>query len=412
MLTDIAVVGAGAAGLIASIMARRAEPDKKVVLFDAREKIGTKILISGGTRCNVTNRRVQPGDYQGGTAHYIKHVLEAFTPAQTILFFEQLGVELVLEPSGKYFPSTNSGKTVLEALLRELTQAGVQLKAGIKIEQIKSNSGSFLLKTSEGEYKAKRVILATGGLSYPQTGSDGTGLAIAAELGHSIVFTTPALTPLLSADEQWTSLSGVSLESAVSFYRCGKKEASATGALLFTHFGFSGPAALDISRHVARCSAADRPEVFADFIPGFDDESVIVAFQKNSRSNLSLKHFLTDQFGLPVRFVEVFMTKNALDPMAVASRLSRSDRNKLVQLLRRSPLAVTGVIGYKKAEVTAGGIDLKEVMVATMGSRIEPGLFFAGEILDADGRIGGFNFQWAWSTGAIAGKAAAESLRP
>ena len=197
---DLAVLGAGAAGLMTAVQAKRANPAPLVVLFDSRRKIGAKILISGGTRCNVTNRGVTAADYCGGPRHFIRHVFEAFTPEATIRFFEEIGVTLVLEPSGKYFPTTHSGRTVLEALVRECERRGVKLETGVRITDIRPQRGEFECRgeteSQAVSFLARRVVLCTGGLSYPETGSDGTGLRLAQKLGHTIVRTAPALTPL------------------------------------------------------------------------------------------------------------------------------------------------------------------------------------------------------------------------
>jgi len=347
---------------------------------------------------------------RGGPRHFVKHVLEAFRPEEAMDFFRGIGVDLVLEPTGKYFPTTHSGKTVLEALIREVNRLGIELLTGTKIEAVRKSGKTFLLKSGEGEYAAQRVVLATGGLSLPETGSDGEGLKIAAAFGHTVVPTYPALVPLLTGDEDWKALSGVTLETELSFYRLGKKEASAKGSFLFTHLGFSGPAALDISRHFAVAKPEEKPSISANFIPGRSEESLAALSRKKNTSNRWLKHFLSDEFGLPASFADAFIHKNNLDPTMIFFKLSSADRRKLFHLLRESPLGVTGVVGYRKAEVTAGGVDLKEVRFASMESRIVPGLHFAGEILDVDGRIGGFNFQWAWSSGAVAGRAAALGL--
>jgi len=376
-------VGAGAAGLMTAISAARHQSSGaqaralSILLLDSRQKIGAKILISGGTRCNVTNRKVTPSDYNGGKRHFIAHVFEAFTPARTIEFFEEIGVPLVLEPTGKYFPETHSGKTVLEALMREAERAGVKLVTGVRISEVHVREGGLLCRGKiEGgektEFFTKRVVLCTGGLSLPETGSDGAGFRIAERLGHTIVRTAAALTPLLSEDEDWRELSGLTLEDVrLDFYLGGKKQASSRGGFLFTHFGFSGPASLDISRHLALADSKEKPEIIADFVPDGGEQK------------------------LPKRFYETLKKKTG--PSFKSS-------------LSRYPLQVTGVFGYKKAEVTAGGVDLSEVNVATMESKKVKGLYFAGEILDVDGRIGGFNFQWSWSTGAIAGKAAVKGL--
>lgn len=422
MEMDIAVVGAGAAGLMASIqMAARLKGSSsvapRVLLFDSRAKIGAKILISGGTRCNVTNREVTPKDYHGGYSHFVRHVLEAYSPEETIRFFNEIGVELVLEPSGKYFPTTHSGRTVLNALVAAVESSGASLRAGVRLTGAKKDPRGFHLEflMDDGQKEtvlARRLVLATGGLSYPETGSDGKGLAIAESLGHTIVRTAPALTPLLTDDEDWKSLSGIALETSLSFYLDEKKQAEVRGAMLFTHFGFSGPAALDISRHVACAGPDQKTRIEASFLPNHTGESLKKALEEVCREHPQqrIKTFLHEECGLPDRWVEVFLKKIDGDPDLPIKRLTARQRSGLVRFLLNYPLEISGVYGYKKAEVTAGGVELKEVNVGTMESRIVPGLYFAGEILDIDGRIGGFNFQWAWSTGTIAGRAAAKSL--
>ncbi len=410
-IADIVVVGAGAAGLLSAIMAKRHTSSANVLLVDSRQKIGAKILISGGTRCNVTHERVLPSDYQGGPRHFIKHVLQAFTPEQTLDFFKEIGVDLILEPTGKYFPVTHSGKTVLEALMKEADRLRVTLKTGMRIEGVRKKEDLFSLKDNTGEiFWTRRVILATGGLSLPETGSDGMGFKIAGHFGHRIIPTYPALTPLLTEDKDWQSLSGVTLEAELSFFRKGKKQTSARGSFLFTHFGFSGPAALDISRHFAACPADDQPAIFANFIPGNTEESLQNLILSKSGSGQSLKHFLSDEFMLPDSFLEVFLQKNKWVHLLVFSKLSLVNKRNIIRLLRESPLNVSGVTGYKKAEATAGGVSLEEVQFSTMESKLAPGLYFSGEVLDVDGRIGGFNFQWAWSSGTLAGRSAARSL--
>ena len=399
-LFDLAIIGAGAAGLTTAIAAAQAARAQKktfrIVLLDSKPKVGAKILMSGGTRCNVTNESVQPKDFEGGPQHFIKHVLEAFTPEQTIAWFRELGVELILESTGKYFPTTNSAGTVLEALLKEVAQLEIELLTGKKISVLEKSGELFELKSDDPNFliRSRAVVLTTGGLSHPGTGSDGTGYALAKHFGHHIIPTFPGLTPLLTDDADWKSLSGISLEVELSFYRNGKKEASARGALLFTHFGFSGPAALDISRHFAGARKEDQPEIKVNFLPATNENSFKIKTDK------PIKNFLTQEFSLPSRFVDVFLNKVGLE----------GGRKTLTRSLFYYPLEVTGVYGYQKAEVTAGGVDLKEVKVQTMESKKVAGLYFAGEILDIDGRIGGFNFQWAWSTGTIAGRGIVRSL--
>lgn len=415
---DLAIIGAGAAGLTTAIAAAQLAREQKktlsIFLLDSKPKVGAKILMSGGTRCNVTNESVRPADFEGGPRHFIKHVLEAFTPEQTIKGFKELGVELVLEPTGKYFPATHSAKTVLEALLNEVNRLEIKLLTGTKVTALRKSGDLFELKSDDPNFMARSrtVVLATGGLSHPGTGSDGTGYALAEHFGHPMIPTFPGLTPLLTKDQEWKSLSGVSLEAELSFYLNGKKECSRKGALLFTHFGFSGPAALDISRYFAGAGKGEHPEIKARFLPAENEDSFKIKWdraQKKTAEKL-IKNFLIQKFSLPSRFVEAFLKKIDLDGASTIGNCSGEKRKRLVRSLFYYPLEVTGVYGYQKAEVTTGGVDLKEVKVQTMESKRVCGLYFAGEILDIDGRIGGFNFQWAWSTGTIAGRGAARSL--
>jgi len=430
---DVAVVGAGAAGLMAALVAARG--GSRVLLLDSKEKIGAKILMSGGTRCNITNAAVTEKDFESDQKRTLAAVLKAFSPERALKFFKELGVEAVLEPGGKYFPSTHSGRTVLEALLRGTREAGVRLIPSRKVtrliyekepvtvqtrhpepacrtgrrsegSQCEILQGFFRVEGDSFSYPAKKVILTTGGLSYPQTGSDGTGYSLAQSFGHSLVPVSPALTPLLTGDEDFKKLSGVSLPARLNLYFEGAKKSEQEGAFLFTHTGFSGPAALDISRHWVRLQGKGRAEIFANFLPAFQEEAFREKILTETREQPSrlIKTFLGDF--LPRAFSEIFLKKMSIPESSVLNQWSRVAREKCVRNLFHYLLPVTGVTGYSKAEVTAGGVDLREIRKESMESRLQPGLFFAGEILDADGRIGGFNFQWAWASGFLAGYAA------
>lgn len=405
---DTLIIGAGAAGLMTAITCAR--QSLNVLLLDSKEKIGAKILMSGGTRCNVTNVKVTERDFQSENIRIVRNVLRAFPSEEAVAFFKELGVEMIIEAGGKFFPTTHSGRTILEALVREIEKRGVMLKPGHQVEEIVKNEEYFLVRGKGFEWKAKTVVICTGGLSYPSTGSDGKGYSIAKSLGHSLIETTPALTPLLSKDADWHQLTGVSFPCCLTLWVDGKKKISYEGSFLFTHFGFSGPCALNISRHWIRTKAGEKVDLTANFLPLMNEEKIREQIKEASAKNPKgkLKSFLSSW--LPENFIQVFLKKLDIEDALVLNQLSREERETIIRHLFNFPLDITGVFGYQKAEATAGGIHLNEIDPVTLESRIHPGLFFAGEILDVDGRIGGFNFQWAWSSGFVAGQGVSKKL--
>jgi predicted Rossmann fold flavoprotein len=398
---DVIIVGAGAAGLMTAIQAARG--GLRVLLLEGQKKVGAKILMSGGTRCNVTNKTVSEKDFNSEQIIYARNILRSFSNTDAIGFFKDLGVELVLEPTGKYFPSTHSGKTILEALLRKVNSENVTLLCEHKVKAISRENNEFILKGDNFHYNCKNIVLTTGGLSYPATGSDGTGFRLAQGFGHSVIETTPALTPLTTQDEDLKSLSGITLEVQLTLVAEGKRYFSVRDSFLFTHFGFSGPAVLDISRHYIRTKK--QKEIIANFIPDYDENSLQTylrqAGQKTPRK--TLRNVLIEL--MPQRLADIILKKAGIEASLPINQLSKASRQGLIAGCVHYPLDVTGVLGYSKAEVTAGGIDWTGINPKTLESKLVPGLFFAGEILDVDGRIGGFNFQWAWASGYTAAQA-------
>ncbi|MEM6458039.1 MAG: NAD(P)/FAD-dependent oxidoreductase [Planctomycetota bacterium] len=412
---DVAVVGAGAAGLFAAIFAgRAAPPDARVVAFDGARRLGAKILIAGGGRCNVTHDVVHPEDYAGGpaaTRNAVKKVLRSFTVADTVEFFRGHGVELKREDTGKLFPTTDRARTVLDALLRAADDAGAELRTGHRIETVtESAGGGFEIATSRGDFAARRVILCTGGLALPKTGSDGHGYRLARALGHTVTDTWPALVPLRLPDGHWlTTLKGIAVDVTLTLAEPGGKvRRRQSGAMLLTHFGVSGPAAMDLSRHFA--GHFDRDVSFrltANLAPDHTAESLDaeVLRQVETQPTRTLLQFVKARF--PERLADALLRHGTgVDPATPLSQLRKDDRRSLIRTLTALPLPVVADRGYEHAEVTAGGVPLSEVDLRTMASRRCDGLHLAGEILDVDGRIGGYNFQWAWCTGRLAGRAA------
>ena len=414
---DIAVVGAGAAGLMAGIFAGTTLQERSsrcsVAVLDGASRIGAKILISGGGRCNVTHDVVEPDAFFGDSRNSVAKVLRTFDVAQTIQFFETLGVSLKREETGKLFPVTNRARTVLDALLRASEDSGTHLLSSTRVFSVSKTSTGFAMQTSQGEVTCSKLVIATGGMSVPKSGSDGVGYELVRSLGHHVTSTSPALVPLLLPADHWmTRLSGIAADVELLLTLVnGRILRREVGSLLFTHFGVSGPVVLDMSRHWNTARSAGKASLFANFRPGEDHSSVsewLLEMQK-ARPHLTLQALLASL--LPERLVSLLITESArLDPARRMKVLSRIERSRLSESLTRCELPAEEDRGFNFAEVTAGGVPLKELHLSTMSSRICAGLYLCGEILDVDGRIGGYNFQWAWATGRLAGVSVAKSV--
>lgn len=405
---DSIVIGAGPAGFMTAITVSRAK--KKVLLLDGEASPGKKLLITGGGRCNVSNRQVTEKDYQSGRPRVVRNILRAFNPAALEQFFSELHVEFVEEEDGNLFPTTQSSKTILGAILDEGNRRGVRLEHLKKVTQITVKDGGFLVSGAGFHHESRTVTLATGGLSYHETGSDGSGYALARSLGHTIVPTTPALVPFRLNDPAWHSLAGITLPVVLTLTHNGKKLASSQGPLLFTHVGISGPSVMDLSRHWIRLEDKQGVKLSLNFLPRNHPDQFLaeIAMTSCSQPALSLKKFLGHYF--PERLAEILIRKCGLDPQAQLAHCGKKDRQTLAGVIYSLPIKVDSAFGYEKAEVTAGGVDMSEVDPKALESQKHPGLFFAGEVLDVDGRIGGFNLHWAWASGRVAGEAIVKKL--
>ncbi len=405
---DIVVVGAGAAGLMAAI--RAAECGRRVLLLEKNRKAGVKILMSGGTRCNLTHATDNRGIVAafGPPGRFLHSPLAAFSVQDTLDFFASEGVATKIEETGKIFPVSNKALDVLDALLRRLRRSGASLTLEEPLLDLQPRSPGFVLATPRRIIQAAAVILTTGGQSYPGCGTTGDGYGMAARLGHTIVPPRPALTPVTVATPWVAELRGVTLpDVAVRVVEVERALAARRGSLLFAHFGLSGPVILDVSRVI---SGHPRPETLVlevDLLPGLAEPALdeqlrvetAVAGKKQLAAVLAVH--------LPRRLCEMLLKIAGLPADRKAAALSRKDRASLVGCIKRLRLAVTGTLGFGKAEVTAGGVALEEVDSRNLRSKRVPGLFLAGELLDLDGPIGGYNFQAAWSTGWLAGQSAA-----
>ncbi|HEX9749839.1 MAG TPA: aminoacetone oxidase family FAD-binding enzyme [candidate division Zixibacteria bacterium] len=422
---DIAIIGAGAAGLAAAVFAgaRARKPDARIILIESARRPGAKILVSGGGRCNVTNDVVTADDFWGGSRHTIAKVLQAFSNEDTVAWFHRMGVPLKLESTGKYFPTSDQAQTVLSALLAQVAPAGVDLTSGERVTDVRLDGDGFLVqcKSIAGQTsmcRARRVIVATGGLSLPKSGSDGAGLSIMQRLGHTIIPTTPALTPLVlrsgaSVGGRFSEFRGITMDARLRLCRGRRTQPiiELTGSLVFTHFGVSGPVAMNLSRHWLRARMADRHTslrvVFGvPTLATIEQADQWLLKQARAHPRRSVETALSEL--LPDRIAQAIVAE--FNEQSTLSQLPSQTRRQLALQLVELELDVVDTRGYSHAEATAGGVDLREIEWRTMESRKMRGLHLCGEILDVDGRIGGFNFQWAWSTGFLAGRGAAEAL--
>jgi predicted Rossmann fold flavoprotein len=404
---DLIVIGAGAAGLATAIFTARAEPSRRIICLDSARRIGAKILVSGGSRCNVTNRVVSERDFWGGSPRFVRSVLRAFPAGRAREFFTDLGVHLHEEDDGKLFPDTNSSRTVLAALIRETERLRIAVVTGTRVDQLRRGPRGFLVSAGDRVWGAPAVALCTGGRSLPKTGSDGFGYELARRLGHSCVETVPALAPLLFGG--WEMLAGVAHPAAMTLRSVATEIVRLDGPLLWTHFGASGPLALNMSRHWHRASARGACDVTLNVCPGETFESLDAWLRAAERERPRARVTTIVAGRVAGAVAERWVAAAGIAEDLTMAHLTREQRHVLVRTLLETALPIRGSRGYNYAEVTAGGIPLDEVDSASMQSRVCPGLFLTGEILDVDGRLGGFNFQWAWSSAWVAARAIARA---
>jgi predicted Rossmann fold flavoprotein len=418
---DVVVVGAGAGGLLAA--ARGAERGRRTLLLEKNRKPGVKILMSGGTRCNITHDCDAAGIIAafGSAGSFLHSPLAALGPHDLVDLFHAEGLATKVERGGKVFPQSDRALDVLNALLRRLQRSGAELALGEAVTRISRHDAAFVVETVRRTLQCDKLVITTGGKSYPGSGTTGDGYGWLAALGHTIRRPRPALVPLTSHEPWLAELSGITIpdvqlgviEPRLDESSSGKRRRRGLppgvlierrGSLLFTHFGLSGPVVLDVSRAVTAAKEPRRLVLVADFLPNLSPaelERQIQTTASNDGKRLVASLF-TDQ--LPRRLVESLLLRAEVANDRRAAELSKTERGEFAQQLKRCEIRVTGSRGFEKAEVTAGGVALEEVDSRTMESKLVPNLFLAGEILDLDGFIGGYNFQAAFSTGWLAGE--------
>jgi predicted Rossmann fold flavoprotein len=399
---DVVVVGAGAAGLLAAHSAARR--GRRTLLLEKSRRPGLKILISGGGRCNLTTTRSGSDlEAQYGTrrGRFLRHALRSFPPVALCAFFEQAGVPLREEDLEKIFPVSQQARSVLEALLQSCAEASVELQAGSPVQAVRHDGAAFTVTTAGATHTAASVVLATGGLSYPKTGTTGDGYAICRAFGHTITATWPALAPLRVATPWLRSLQGIVVTGADLAVRDanGRERLRRRRPILFTHQGLSGPAPMDLAGDVEELQG--EAQVRFDFAPDVTADALEREWLATAAAHGSRRVESLLPSALPERLRAALATE--ADASGQLASLSRAARRRLLVAVKDLRVMVPQSLGFDHAEVTRGGVDLAEVDPRTMQSRKQPGLFVCGELLDVDGPIGGFNFQAAFATGRLAG---------
>ena len=400
MTYDVIVIGGGPAGMYAAITAARR--GKKVLLLERNDRLGKKLLITGKGRCNVTNhcdwQEILKNVPRNG--RFLFSAMSACPPDAVMAFFEASGCSLKTERGNRVFPVSDRSVDVLEALQREMRRSGVTVRTG-RVSEILTEGGVITgAAAGKDVYRAGKVILATGGLSYPTTGSTGDGYALAEKLGHSVTETEGSLVPL-EAGPDCAQMQGLSLRNvSVKLVSAkGKMLFSDFGELLFTHFGVSGPTVLSASAHLK----GEGCKLVIDLKPALDEGKLNERILRDLQmyKNRSMENALTDL--LPRSMIPVVLNRLAVDPQLQANSLNKQQRRALVELLKAFPVEISGKRPVAEAIITSGGIKVGQIDPKTMESKVIPGLYFAGEIIDCDAYTGGFNLQIAWATAYAAG---------
>jgi predicted Rossmann fold flavoprotein len=400
---DVAVIGAGPAGMMAAITA--ASNNQNVILFEKNSSAGKKLLITGNGRCNLTNTApmnefLKKFQKRGS---FLRTALSRFNNTDLMEFFESRGLKLKVEDNGRVFPETDDSKSVLGILLKELKRNSTKIMYNHRLKSIKTSDEEFILKFEQDNFLARKVILATGGVSYVATGSDGDGHRIAEETGHTITALEPGIVPVIT-DEFWVrELSGLQLKSAAALIKHSKGKVKMEGDVLFTLQGLSGPMILDNSSKIVEILKRDKRILLnIDIYPSMTREQLseqfLTAMEEHGKVDLG-NHM---KLKLPNRMIPLFLEMAKADPKIKMNQVGKKERNNILNLLKSFPLTVIGYSSIEKAMVTCGGVSDKDFDPNTMESKIVPGIFFAGEIVDGCGPSGGYNLQQAFSTGYLA----------
>lgn len=408
--SDVIVVGGGASGLISAIFAARAGAD--VTILDHHPVSCKKILSTGNGKCNFTNQMQGSSCYRCDDPAFVMHALEKFSADDTVAFFRSLGV-LSKTRNGYYYPRTGQASTIRDALLMEAERLHIRILNEIGIRNIKKNGSGFIIQTKTGNFSAQNCILATGGKAAPKTGSDGSGYIYAMQMGHTVSETLPALVPLLSNERWLKSTAGVRCDASVALLIDGKEIVSDLGELQMTDYGLSGIPVFQISRYASIALAQKRKvQVNIDFLPEIAEtelKKMLSDLAERQGTDKNWYHILSGICNSKIAAMLCNKIKLSDDTvLKLPKKLFQKQLGQIVLQLKQTSVTIVGTKRFEQAQVTCGGIPIFEIQ-EDMQSKFVPGLYFAGEIIDVDGICGGYNLQWAWTSGYIAGTNAAES---
>ena len=404
---DVIIIGTGPAGLFCAINCAK-KTDTKILVIEKNSSPGKKFLLSGTGQCNITHT----GNISDFTSHYgdggdfVKPALSAFTPAAMINFLNENDIPTVEKENGKIFPESMRAIDVLSMMIELCENNGIEFRFDFPVTETIYDNGKFTVSGENEKFTASVLVIATGGESYPATGSTGDGFKFAASLGHSIIEPGPSLTPVYIRSFPFMELSGISFRNRnISLFKNGKKTCSSSGDILFTHKGLSGPAILDMSRYISR------GDIIEVSLTGKKTEEMNNDFIIESRiqGKKSIKTFLKN-YDISERLIAMILAQEGIDPLKNVSEINKTERIKLFKSLGEYPFIVEGKGDFNIAMATTGGVCRDEIDKRTMESKIIPGLYFAGEVIDIDGDTGGYNIQWAFSSGKNAADAIKRKL--
>ncbi len=400
-MSNVIIVGGGASGLVAAIFAARQK--NKVTVLEHKDKIGKKILTTGNGKCNYTNLNQRPECYRSNDTSFAMKVLSRFDVNQTIDFFKELGV-YPKEKKGYVYPNSEQASSVVEVLRLELLQLKVRICCEVHAERIVKVRNQFLITTNKGEYTADQVILATGGCASLKLGSDGSGYELAKNLGHRIIKPLPALVQLKSDSKYFKTLAGVRTEARIQLYINNKYAAKEQGELLLASYGVSGIPVLQLSRYASRALSENKKVYFLiDYLPAIKEADALQLLWERIKRNpaRTMEEALIGLLNNKLAYIS--LKEAGIEPTVLCNTIHKNKLQALVNQLKEWRVAITEPNSFDQAQVSSGGVDTLEINPDTLESKMVKGIYFTGELIDVDGACGGYNLQWAWSTGAVAG---------